>query len=36
MDEFEANLMEDFSPNDIDFYRNFVGKILEKTKHIGN
>jgi DNA-binding MarR family transcriptional regulator len=33
MDEFEANLMEDFSPTDIDFYRHFIGRILEKTKN---
>lgn len=34
MDEFEAGLLEDFSKADVDFYRNFMGKILEKTKHI--
>jgi DNA-binding MarR family transcriptional regulator len=35
MDEFEAKLLEDFSKEEVDFYRNFIGKVLEKTKHIG-
>jgi DNA-binding MarR family transcriptional regulator len=35
MDEFEAKLLEDFNKEEVDFYRNFVGKVLEKTKHIG-
>jgi DNA-binding MarR family transcriptional regulator len=33
MDEFEYKLLEDFSKKDVDLYRNFIGKILEKTKH---
>jgi DNA-binding MarR family transcriptional regulator len=35
MDEFEVKLLEDFSKEEVDFYRNFIGKVLEKTKHIG-
>ena len=33
MDEFEVKLLEDFSEEEVDFYRDFIGKILEKTKH---
>lgn len=32
MDEFEVKLLEDFSKEDVDLYRNFIGKILGKTK----
>jgi DNA-binding MarR family transcriptional regulator len=32
MDEFEVKLLEDFSEEDVDLYRNFIGKILGKTK----
>jgi DNA-binding MarR family transcriptional regulator len=32
MDEFEVKLLEDFSEEDVDLFRNFIGKILGKTK----
>jgi DNA-binding MarR family transcriptional regulator len=35
MDEFEVKLLEDFNKEEVDFYRNFIGKVLEKTKHFG-
>jgi DNA-binding MarR family transcriptional regulator len=36
MDEFEVKLLEDFSKEEVDFYRQFVGKILDKSKQIGS
>jgi DNA-binding MarR family transcriptional regulator len=36
MDEFEAHLLEDFSREDVDFYRDFVGKVLIKFKQINS
>ena len=32
MDAFESNLLDNFSGEDIAFYHNFVGKVLEKMK----
>ncbi len=32
MDNFEAELLEDFSSNDIDAFRNMIGTLLEKSK----